>query len=168
MKLTIEQIKTIIKAAEKAEQKKDKEISELVKLFLDKVFEQTNIRNLKDLKKIIVLYDSYKENDWFKQGLEKVLLEGQFPYFVSERTIIKENPTTVYPPIIWNKATCDMHHILPKKYGGTDDNSNLVILCPNCHRMVHNHSNEITKEMLLGNSLDKVFKQIKEVYHSSN
>lgn len=105
MKLTIEQIKTIIKAAEKAEQKKAKEISELVKLFLDKVFEQTNIRNLKDLKKIIVLYDSYKENDWFKQGLEKVLLEGQFPYSVSERTIIKEIPTTpiVYPswPNIW-------------------------------------------------------------------
>lgn len=106
MKLTIEQIKTIIKAAEKAEQKKDKEISELVKLFLDKVFEQTYIRNLKDLKKIIVLYDSYKENDWFKQGLEKVLLEGQFPCSVSERTIIKEIPATpiVYPswPNIWN------------------------------------------------------------------
>lgn len=55
-----------------------------------------------------------------------------------------------------------------KKCGGTDDNNNLIILCPNCHRMVHNHSNEITKEMLLDNSLDKVFKQIKEAYHSSN
>lgn len=105
MKLTTEQIKVIIKAAERAEQKKDKEISELVKLFLDKVFEQTNIRNLKDLKKIIVLYDSYRENDWFKQGLEKVLLEGQFPYSVFERTVIKEVPITpiVYPswPNIW-------------------------------------------------------------------
>lgn len=68
----------------------------------------------------------------------------------------------------WNKATCDIHHILPKKCGGTDDNNNLIILCPNCHRMVHNHSNEITKEMLLDNSLDKVFKQIKGAYHSSN
>ena len=108
MKLTIKQIKTIIKAAEKAEQKKAKEISDLVKLFLDKVFEQTNIRNLKDLKKIIVLYDSYRENDWFKQGLEKVLLEGQFPYSVFERTVIKEVPTQdpIFPlPVIWKSVT---------------------------------------------------------------
>lgn len=68
----------------------------------------------------------------------------------------------------WNKATCDIHHILPRKSGGTDDNSNLVILCPNCHRMVHNHSDEITKEMLLNNSLDKIIEQIKEAYHPCN
>lgn len=106
MELSIEQIKAVIKAAKKLEQKKDKEISELVEVFLGKVFEQTKIKNLKALEKIIALYDSYKENDWFKQGLEKVLLEGQFPYYVSERTIIKEVPTTpiVYPswPNIWN------------------------------------------------------------------
>lgn len=37
----------------------------------------------------------------------------------------------------WNEAQCDVHHILPKKNGGTNDNSNLTILCPNHHRMIH-------------------------------
>ena len=31
----------------------------------------------------------------------------------------------------------DVHHILPKKNGGTDDPSNLTYLCPNCHRLAH-------------------------------
>ena len=39
----------------------------------------------------------------------------------------------------WKEATCDIHHIKPKKEGGTNDNSNLIVLCPNCHRKVHDH-----------------------------
>ena len=37
----------------------------------------------------------------------------------------------------WNEASCDVHHIIPRKQGGTNDNSNLTILCPNCHRKAH-------------------------------
>lgn len=37
----------------------------------------------------------------------------------------------------WDKASCDVHHIIPKKVGGTDDHSNLTVLCPNCHREAH-------------------------------
>lgn len=37
----------------------------------------------------------------------------------------------------WNEASLDIHHILPKSKGGTDDNSNLTLLCPNHHRMAH-------------------------------
>lgn len=37
----------------------------------------------------------------------------------------------------WNEALCDIHHIKPRKEGGTDDNSNLVVVCPNCHRKIH-------------------------------
>lgn len=37
----------------------------------------------------------------------------------------------------WKEATCDIHHIKPKKDGGSDMNDNLCILCPNCHRKVH-------------------------------
>lgn len=29
------------------------------------------------------------------------------------------------------------HHILPRSAGGSDDKSNLVILCPTCHALVH-------------------------------
>jgi hypothetical protein len=31
----------------------------------------------------------------------------------------------------------DLHHILPKQYGGTDSKSNLVYLCANHHRAIH-------------------------------
>lgn len=31
----------------------------------------------------------------------------------------------------------DLHHIVEKKNGGTDDMSNLTYICPNCHRLVH-------------------------------
>jgi hypothetical protein len=37
----------------------------------------------------------------------------------------------------WNKCACDIHHIVEKSNGGSDDLNNLTILCPNCHRLVH-------------------------------
>lgn len=37
----------------------------------------------------------------------------------------------------WNEASCDVHHIVPKKNGGSNDHDNLTILCPNCHRKAH-------------------------------
>ena len=46
----------------------------------------------------------------------------------------------------WNNATCDIHHIIPKKQGGNNDNENLIVLCPNCHREVHCHKLEIPKD----------------------
>lgn len=43
----------------------------------------------------------------------------------------------------WNESTCDIHHIIPKKHGGTDENENLIVICPNCHRKVHTHKLEL-------------------------
>jgi hypothetical protein len=37
----------------------------------------------------------------------------------------------------WNETTCDLHHILARKDGGTDVHSNLTHICPNCHRKAH-------------------------------
>ena len=34
--------------------------------------------------------------------------------------------------------TLDIHHIVPRKKGGSDETTNLSYLCPNCHRMAHN------------------------------
>jgi hypothetical protein len=31
----------------------------------------------------------------------------------------------------------DAHHIVPRSLGGTHDYTNLVLLCPNCHRIAH-------------------------------
>lgn len=32
---------------------------------------------------------------------------------------------------------CETHHIKPVVEGGTDEATNLVLLCPNCHKMAH-------------------------------
>ena len=37
----------------------------------------------------------------------------------------------------WDRGTCDIHHIVPVSKGGTDLNSNLTYICPNCHRLAH-------------------------------
>ncbi len=36
----------------------------------------------------------------------------------------------------WNEASCDGHHITPRRKGGKHLLSNGIILCPNCHRLV--------------------------------
>lgn len=38
----------------------------------------------------------------------------------------------------WSEGTCDAHHIQQRSKGGDHKISNAVILCPNCHRLVHN------------------------------
>jgi predicted restriction endonuclease len=35
----------------------------------------------------------------------------------------------------WAEAPCDVAHIVARKAGGTDDLENVVMLCPNHHRM---------------------------------
>jgi len=37
----------------------------------------------------------------------------------------------------WDKATCDVHHIVSRRKGGTDAPTNLIVTCPNCHRLIH-------------------------------
>ena len=65
----------------------------------------------------------------------------------------------------WKESSLDIHHIIPKKEGGTNDNENLIMLCPNCHRIVHT-TNKYTREYLQSLSIDKVFVNWKEFYHT--
>lgn len=37
----------------------------------------------------------------------------------------------------WDKAKCDVHHIVPRRQGGLHVVSNARVLCPNCHRVEH-------------------------------
>jgi DNA-directed RNA polymerase subunit RPC12/RpoP len=66
----------------------------------------------------------------------------------------------------WNDAVCDIHHVLEKSNGGNDEMDNLVILCPNHHRIIH--SNGLIKIDLLEYTLDKSFKDWKNYYAISN
>lgn len=37
----------------------------------------------------------------------------------------------------WGTKIMQIHHILPTSKGGTNDESNLVVLCTNCHSICH-------------------------------
>jgi 5-methylcytosine-specific restriction endonuclease McrA len=60
-------------------------------------------------------------------------------YEVSLRTLQKilKRMNVICSNCGWDKTTCDIHHIIHKKRGGSNDHSNLTILCPNCHRLAH-------------------------------
>lgn len=47
----------------------------------------------------------------------------------------------------WNETTCDIHHIIPLVNNGGQEITNLITLCPNCHRMVH--KDLINEEILI-------------------
>lgn len=57
----------------------------------------------------------------------------------------------------WNKDSVDIHHILPKKKGGTDELNNLTPLCPNDHRLADR--NKIAPDIFV--TLDKILTQDK-------
>jgi len=37
----------------------------------------------------------------------------------------------------WDEASCDLHHVRGRKIQNANDDSNLTLLCPNCHRLYH-------------------------------
>ena len=61
----------------------------------------------------------------------------------------------------WNLATCDIHHIVPRKNNGSDALSNLTILCPNCHRVAHQN-----KETVFPTIEEKIGDTWKDFYFS--
>jgi hypothetical protein len=36
----------------------------------------------------------------------------------------------------WDKTRCDVHHKIAQKDSGTHSEENLIVVCPNCHRMI--------------------------------
>ena len=37
----------------------------------------------------------------------------------------------------WNETICDLHHVISVKDGGKNDIKNLIMVCPNHHRIIH-------------------------------
>lgn len=58
-------------------------------------------------------------------------------------------------------VVCDIHHIIQKKYNGTNNMNNLTYICPNCHRLVHSgiiDSNELVSlEDYIGDTWKKYY-----------
>lgn len=65
----------------------------------------------------------------------------------------------------WNKARCDIHHIRERSKGGTDEHTNLIIICPNCHRVIGEGKCELTTSQLLELSIANTFKDWRVYYH---
>lgn len=42
----------------------------------------------------------------------------------------------------------EIHHIVEKSEGGTDDEDNLIVLCPNCHQHRYHRFGELTRDQL--------------------
>ena len=67
----------------------------------------------------------------------------------------------------WNESTCDIHHIIEKSNGGTDEHNNLIIVCPNCHRIIHT-TDKYSIQFLQNLSMEKQFIDWKNYYYPSN
>lgn len=65
----------------------------------------------------------------------------------------------------WNAASCDIHHIIPKREGGTNDMSNLIVICPNCHRMAHEKI--YSRELLFDKSIKTTLPNWQEYYNQT-
>lgn len=65
----------------------------------------------------------------------------------------------------WNEARCDIHHIVPKSKGGTNDMDNLICVCPNCHRLCHS-TDRYSVEFLKERSLGMLYKDWRSYYRS--
>lgn len=95
--------------------KKDKEIMEIL---IENGFEEASLRNIKYRRK--------------KLGLKKYNFDGKhYSKKEAKQTYGEKCELCSYD------LTIDVHHIIEKKNGGTDDLDNLCILCPNCHALVH-------------------------------
>lgn len=47
----------------------------------------------------------------------------------------------------WKEGTCDFHHIDGRKIHNADTEHNISLICPNCHRLVH--EGKVKKEELI-------------------
>lgn len=49
---------------------------------------------------------------------------------------------------ICSEKCFEIHHIVEQADGGTDDEANLIVLCPNCHQHRYHRSGEFTRDQL--------------------
>lgn len=116
MHMTIEQIQKVVKlnkTIKNCKREQTKNLMDLFNLVKNLVLKQTNLKTLELVEKVLNLYNSYKEDDWFKEGIRKVLENGAFPEIIREVTVpstnwpdpLKQNPYHPvhpdYPIITW-------------------------------------------------------------------
>lgn len=83
-----------------------------------------------------------KHSNYKKQ--QKKILNGRFRHGVEpglrEYIKMRDNMTCRMCKMILESNVLQVHHIVPVSDGGTDDKTNLVLLCYHCHTKVHQDS----------------------------
>ena len=90
--LTINEIETIVQAFAESDVKP----TELQGIFLNQLFQQTNLDSTEEVQKVLSLYKDTKSK-WLKKGLENVLLHGEFPVAIKEVGMGTTNNPTIAP-----------------------------------------------------------------------
>ncbi|MDO8641372.1 MAG: HNH endonuclease signature motif containing protein [Nitrosarchaeum sp.] len=62
----------------------------------------------------------------------------------------------------WNESSCDIHHIVSLNRGGQNQIDNIIIVCPNCHRVIHVEK-KYSILFLKEKSVEKLFDQWKDL-----
>lgn len=121
------------------------------------------------VSKIKIRNDRYKHCEDCRQHRKHAINNPNSILDVSKRTITKilKRANKGCSICGWNESTCDIHHIIERKNGGTDNIDNLIIVCPNCHRIIHT-TKKYSKQFLLSLSIDKTFVNWKDFYYISN
>ena len=77
--------------------------------------------------------DSCKQKN-YRARSKNTSLEG-----ISIKSLYKLFENTPCEICGWDKTSRDLHHIIEVSNGGTNELTNLICVCPNCHRMIHNN-----------------------------
>ena len=96
--LTIKEIETIVDAF----CTHDIQDTDLNHIILNQLLKQTNLETIEDVQQVLSLYKGTKSS-WLKEGLENVLLRGEFPVASKEVGMGTTNNPTIVPtqPITW-------------------------------------------------------------------
>ena len=96
--LTINEIETIVQAF----CTHDIQDTDLNRIILNQLLKQTNLETIEEVQQVLNLYKNTKSS-WLKEGLENVLLYGEFPVNIKEVGMGTTNNPTIVPmqPIMW-------------------------------------------------------------------
>lgn len=121
----------------------------------------------------ISLKNYYKTNKPRSSGLEHAKLVGASTKgkYKKEVNSILEASTRTVSKIVkrlqlkccicgWNEESIDIHHIIPRRMGGTDSHDNLTPLCPNHHRLADRQKISLDKFTTLTEILEPNWKDL--------
>lgn len=132
----------------KTEEKVDNELNDITLSFKDSSDvienEETTINSKKRKEKKIIENSYYYPRNYKEAIKSKINSEWTCEYDISHKTFINA---------VNNKPHVEAHHLIPMAAQDLYDESidfasNIISLCPNCHRKIHHGVNKDKKEMI--------------------